>query len=141
MKFDINTGSLLVAFYDLIGEAVVSFQIYKSYGDFYRSVIQSSRDCSLPFSQFPFDYQVRLLASISADMVVHTVPNTLFCYTFDEIIKASEKMDIKVNFNTRLFLERLLHLHDNLIAKDLPNDDDDDDYVNDVFNKRSDFNG
>lgn len=105
---------LLVGFYDLVGETVVSYQVYNSKGDFLRSIVRAAHDTTLPFSQFPYDYSVIITGSLKRDdcYVYRAFEETgySFNYTFADIIKASKGMDPNINFNTVAFLDNLRNL-------------------------------
>lgn len=97
--------SVLACFYDLIGDCVVSYQIYPSLGDFYRSIIKASQDSSLPFSNFSSDYKVALVGELdNFDCLSFKYP---FTATFAQIQEAGKGMDVSINFNTNLFLSKL----------------------------------
>lgn len=100
--------NVLVCFYDVVGDAVVSYQIYPSLGDFYRSVISASFDKNLPFSQFPSDYKVIVLGFIdNLKLVIDDYLNPCFEYTFSQIVSACNGHYPGSNFDTSVFLSRL----------------------------------
>lgn len=106
---------LLVGFYDLIGETVVSYQVYNSYGDFLRSIVRAAHDKTLPFSQFSNDYKVVLTGYMERDKCFVLSGLTDFGFPFDynfaDIIQASTGMDPNLDFDTSLFLNNLTSLN------------------------------
>lgn len=123
--------SLLVCFYDRIGRVTVSYQIYKSAGDFYRSIVSSLSDKSLPFCNFRSDYLVIPVCFLEGSQ---HLPCDVPSFTFEQAYIASKGMDPNINFNTALFIERLSSVISETsdVYIDYVNDDvdSDDDEVN-----------
>lgn len=99
--------NVLACFYDDVGQAVVSYQIFPSFGDFYRSLVKASFDETLPFCMFPADYSVSVVGTLEDGEFLK--PQQEFCFSFDVIKKCGKGMDPKVNFNTSLFVQRLFN--------------------------------
>lgn len=97
----------LVCFYDEIGKAVVSYQIYNSFGDLLRSIATTAQDKSLPFANFPNDYSVTVVCELCGKTSSWDPDVPKFSYKFSEIIEASAGMSVNDNFNTDIFLENL----------------------------------
>lgn len=100
-------SKLLVCYYDNLGQCPVSYQIYNSVGDFFRSVVTTAHDKSLPFSQFSSDYSVHPICKIDGLSTDVLIGPYFFHFTFSQVLVASKGMDPKLNFNTDLFVERL----------------------------------
>lgn len=100
-------SKLLVCYYDNLGQCPVSYQIYNSVGDFFRSVVTTAHDKSLPFSQFSSDYSVHPICNIDGLLTDSLIGPYFFDFTFSQVLVASKGMDPNLNFNTDLFVERL----------------------------------
>uniref|UniRef100_A0AAU8B260 Nonstructural protein n=1 Tax=Dulem virus 89 TaxID=3145800 RepID=A0AAU8B260_9VIRU len=97
--------NVIACFYDTVGDAVTSYQIFNSLGDFYRSVVKAAYDKSLPFYQFSSDYTVSIVGFLDNGKFLPCSETSK--YTFAQIQAAGEGMDPNVNFNTSLFVSRL----------------------------------
>lgn len=98
---------LLVCFYDCAGDCPVSYQIYNSKGDLIRSLFNSVSDKTLPFSKFPNDYQVHVLAYMDS---LSFFPSEPLSFTFADFIKCSDGVDLNID-NCSVIYEKLVNAH------------------------------